>query len=73
MRHPTHRNGLRVLFVARRQRDLELTRADYGVVEEELVKIAKPKKKQRSGMLSFELPVLLNHWSSIGRGHFLCQ
>src|SRR2546429_1335596 len=69
MRHTAHRHGIAALFVPRRQRNLQFARADHCVFKEQLIKIAEAKEEQRAGMLSFQLPVLANHWSGITSSH----
>ena len=50
-----------LLLVAARKRDSEDTGGDEGVLAECLVEIPHPEKKDRSRMLGFEPPVLIEH------------
>ena len=45
-RDAAHRNRLPLLFVSRRQRDLQLPRSYQRIVEKQLVKIAEPKEQE---------------------------
>src|SRR5205085_1605949 len=57
-RDAAHRNGVLLVLIARRKRDLELTRGHYRVFEEELVEIAEAEHEERVGNLLLDAVVL---------------
>src|SRR5581483_4433152 len=61
--HAAHGNWIAAFFVARRQSDLEFSRANDRVFKKQLIEIAQAKEKQRPRMLRFQLLVLPDHWS----------
>ena len=57
-----------LLLVARRKRNLQLARSDYGVIEKQFVEIAEPEKEQSVRMLLLDRSIL-PHERRGGFGH----
>ncbi len=68
VRHATHGNRHALFFVPRSQRNLQLARRQYRVIEEKLVEIPQPEKQQSVGMLFLDGGIL-PHQRRRGLGH----
>ncbi len=67
--HAAHRDGLAVLVLgARGEGDLERSRGDHGVVEEQLVEVAHAEEHERVRVLGLHPVVLLHRRGLLERG-----
>ncbi len=66
--HAAHGDGVVFFFVARSQRDLQLTRGHHRVFKEEFVEVSQAEEEQRVGMLFLDRGIL-PHQRSGGFGH----
>jgi len=75
MRNAAHRNRITALFVTRGERYLQLPRTNHGILEEEFVEVAQPKKQEGTGVLLLELLILPQHrgWGRRGGHVELCM
>ena len=58
VRHAAHRYSDALFFVARGQRDLQLPRRHYGILEEKFVEVAEAEEDERVGMLFLDRGIL---------------
>ena len=70
MRDAAHRNRIAALFMSGGERNLQLARAQHGIIEKQLVEIAQTKKEDRARMLSLQLMILPEHGGG-GRHRFI--
>ncbi len=61
IRHAAQRYRAILVFVARRQRDVENFRRSVRILEKHLVKIAEPKKQNSVAVALLDLEILLHH------------
>ena len=73
MGHPCHGKLSRLTLSPCCQSDVEFGGRDLSIFEEELVKVAHPKEKQRVWLLLLRLEILSKHWGHLHRRAFLPQ
>ena len=66
-RDAAHGNGGFCVGIARSQRDLKLTRGDFGVLEKKFIKVAHAIKEQGVRIALLDAEVLFEHRSKTGR------
>src|SRR5437763_17143545 len=72
MGHATHWDRVALLFMSRRQSDLQFARSNHCIIKKQLIKIAQPEKQQGTRMLSLQFLILPDHWGRISRSHGSC-
>src|SRR5258708_6670579 len=66
--HAAHRYRVRVLLVARGEREAEQRGAAHRVIEEHLVEVPEPEEHERVGVLALDLEVLPHERRAARRG-----
>ena len=68
--HAAHGNWIAVGLTSGGQCDIQYLTSAFGVVKEQLVKVAHTIKNNIVGVVGFDAQVLLHHWSVLCGGRF---